>query len=163
MILDLFKFIHSVFGAISLYAGCVALSRIFAGRPFERSTSIFLQCALVASVTGLFFDIHKAQPSRLAAMAAVYVAGAAVLAWRGFHLTRSWGLVFALSLIGVLCLEVLVVVQHIFDWLLLLNATVPGPVKLLLLITESVVALFFTTMGIFAVRRYWNKPSHSLY
>jgi hypothetical protein len=102
MILELLKCIHFAFGPISLYTGIITLLQIFAGQPFEASAVIFLKSALATCVTGLLFPSHVFQSTQLAAMAAIYVAGLAVLAWRRFHLTRIWGLVFALSLLTVL-------------------------------------------------------------
>jgi len=81
MILRFFEFTYLAFGAISLYAGVVALSRIIAGRPFEHWSILFLKSALAVSITGLLLDIHRAQPSHLATMLSVYIAGVAILAW----------------------------------------------------------------------------------
>ncbi len=161
-ILNLLGVIHSMLGAASLYFGAVALSRIFAGRPFEQPAVVFLKCALAASVIGLLFPVHLFQPAHWAAMATVYVAAMAVIAWRRFHLSQVWGLVFTLSLMAVLWLDVLVAVQHVFNWLPALGAAAPAPARLLFLVAESVVTLFFVTLGIFAVRRYQNKPSYSI-
>jgi hypothetical protein len=157
MILRFFEFTYLAFGAISLSAGVVALSRIFAGRPFEHWSIIFLKSALATSITGLLLDTHRSQPSHLATMLSVYVAGVGILAWRRFHLNRSWGLVFALSLMGVLCLELLAAVQHLFNWLSPLDASGHSPAKLLFFVAESAIASLFAAMGTFAVRRYWIK------
>lgn len=89
------------------------------------------------------------------------LSGLAVLAWR-FHLAQVRGLVFALSHMVTLCLDLLIAVKHLFSYLSAFDAAAPKPVKLLFLITESSVALFFTTLGIFAVGRYRNKPSYPL-
>jgi cytochrome c biogenesis factor len=155
MILNLLKLFHSLCAAVSLCAGPVALSRIFAGRPFERSTTIFLESALAASIAGLLLHIqHGFQPIRLMAMTAIYVSGVAVLAWKRFHLSQGWGLVFTLSLMAILCLDVLIAVRHLFDLVSIFDAAVERPPKLTFLITESVVALFFASMGIVATKRY---------
>jgi len=158
MILRIFEFTYLAFGVISLSVGIVALFRIFAGRPFEHWSIIFLKSALAVSITGLLLDIHRAHPSHLPTMLSVYVAGVGVLAWRRFHLNRSWGLVFALSLMGVLCLELLAAVQHLFNWLSPFDASGHSPAKLLFFVAESVIVPLFATMGTFAVRRYRAKP-----
>jgi hypothetical protein len=160
MILILLTLIHAVLAAITLCAGIAALLRIFAGRPFERWSAIFIKTALAASVTGLLFSASVFRVSYLTATVTVYVAGVAILAWKRFHLTRSWGLVFVLSLMGVLCLNVLVAVQHLFGWLAMLDVSASKTINLLSFITNSAVVLFFAVMGIFAVRRYQGKPRH---
>lgn len=159
MILILLTLAHAALAAVALCAGATALLKIFTGRSFERSSAIFIKVALAASVIGLLFSAGVFRASYLTAMITVYVAGVAVLAWKGFHLTRSWGLVFAISLVGVLCLNVLVVMQHLFGWLSILKAADPGTVKAMLLIAESAVALLFAAVCVFAVERYRRRPS----
>ena len=159
MLLYLLEFIHFSCEAVSLYAGFAALSRIFSGRPFEHLTIACLQSALIASVIGMLFPEEGLPSIRLAAMITVYIAGVAVLAWRRFHLTRTWGLIFALSLIGVLCLEALVFVQSLFRWLSPFDPKDMQPEGGLCLITESVTSALFLVMGVFTVRMYRSKSS----
>ena len=157
MLLYLLEFIHSSFEAASILAGLITLSKIFAGRPFEQWAIFALQSALIVSVIGMLFPVGRLLSVRLAAMITVYVAGMATLAWRQFHLTRTWGLVFALSLIGVLCLEVIVAIRNLFYWVSPTDTPGPQPVKLSLLIAESVAVLFFLGLCVSAVRRYQNR------
>lgn len=148
MILEILKFVHVVFGAVAIGAGARAVFGILKGKLFKKWTVVFLKCALVASVTGLLFPFHHFLPTHWAAMSAVYVSGVVVLAWRRYHLADIWALIFALSIMLVLCLDILVVIAHVFEML------IPPQHKLSFLITESMVMLLFVGLGIFAVRKY---------
>jgi Mn2+/Fe2+ NRAMP family transporter len=81
-------------------------------------------------------------------MSAVYVVGVAVLAWRRYHLADIWALILALNIMLVLCLDILVVIAHVFVML------IPPQPKLSFLITESIVMLLFVVLGIFTARKY---------
>jgi hypothetical protein len=123
---------------------------ILTGKPLKRGPIVFLKCALVASATGLLFPFHHFLPTHWAAMAAVYVSGAAVLAWRKYHLAGIWALLFALSTMLVLCLNILVLIAHVFRTL------IPTQSKPPFLITELMVMLLFAGVGLFTVKRYRN-------
>jgi hypothetical protein len=152
MILEFFKFIHVVFGAIGICAGTRVAFGLLKGTLFTKWTVVFLNCALVASVTGLFFPFHHFLPTHWAAMSAVYVAGVAVLAWCKYGLDGIWDLIFALSSRLVLCLDFLVAIAHVF------NVLIPTQPKPFFLITELMAMLLFAGLGLFIVRKYFNPP-----
>jgi len=155
MILEIMKFVHTVSGAVGVCAGAQVVLGILTGKPLKRWPTIFLKSALVASATGLLFPFHYFLPTHWAAMAAVYVCGAAVLAWRKYHLAGIWALLFALSTILVFCLDILTVIAHAFEML------IPTQPKSLFLVTELMTMLLFVGIGLFTVRRYHNQSARS--
>lgn len=108
---------------------------------------------LIASVTGLLIPFHHFLPTHWAAISAVYVVGIAVLAWRRYGLEGIWALIFALSTMLVFCLNILVVIAHVFEML------IPTQPKLLFLITELMAMLLFAGFGLFTVRMYRNSQA----
>jgi hypothetical protein len=148
MISEILKFVHVVSGAIAIGAGAWMLFGALEGKLFKKWAVIFLKCAVVASATGLLFPSHYFLPTHWVAMSAVYVSVVAVLAWRIYGLAGIWALLFALSTMLVWCLDVLVVIAHVFVML------IPTQPKLFLIIMESVVILLFAGFGLFIVKRY---------
>jgi hypothetical protein len=148
MILAILKFVHVVSGAVGIGAGAWVVFGILKGKLFKNWTFVFLRCALVASVTGLLFPFHHFLPTHWAAMSAVYISGVAVLAWRRCHLTDIWALIFALSIMLVLCVDVLVVIAHIFEKL------IPVQPKMHFIIAESMVMLLFLGLKLFTMMMY---------
>jgi hypothetical protein len=148
MISAMLKFIHVVSGAIAIGAGAWVLFGVLEGKLFKKWAVIFLKCALVASATGLLFPFHHFLPTHWVAMSTVYVSVVAVLAWRIYGLAGIGALLFALSAAFVWCLDVLVVIAHVFEML------IPTQHKLLLIIMESIVVLLFAGSGLFIVKRY---------
>lgn len=155
MILEILKFVHIIFGAAGVYAGARMAFSILTGSPLKRWPLTFLKCALVTSATGLLFPFHHFLPTHGAAMSAVYVSGAAVLAWRKYHLSGHWALLFMLSTMLVFCLDILAVIAHVFGML------IPAQPMPLFLITECMVMLLFAGLGLLTVRRYHNPPARS--
>lgn len=147
MISAILKFVHVVSGAIAIGAGAWVLFGVLKGKLFKKWASSFLKCALVASATGLLFPFHHYLPTHWIAMSAVYFSVVAVLAWRIYGLAGIWALLFALSTMLVWCLDVLVVIAHVF---VILIPTQPT----LFLIMESIVILLYVGSGLFIVKRY---------
>jgi hypothetical protein len=161
VILGLLKLVHILFGLIGLGAGVIVLFGMFAGVQIDRWSAIFLKCALAVGVTGLLFPAHCFLPTHRAAMLEIYASAMAVLAWRRYRLAGVWALIFALSIIVTLCLDILVVIAHIFDYLPVFKILVPTESKQLFLITELVVMLLFAGLGMFTVKRFRDKSNHS--
>ncbi len=161
MILGLLKLVHILFGLIGLGAGVIVLFGMFAGAQIDRWSAIFLKCALAVGVTGLLFPAHCFLPTHRAAMLEIYASAMAVLAWRRYRLAGVWALIFALSILVTLCLDILVVIAHIFDYLPVFKILAPTESKQLFLITELVVMLLFAGLGMFTVKRFRDKSNHS--
>lgn len=162
MILGILKFVHVVLAVVGLGAGISLLYRVVSGGRIERWAVLFLKCSLLASATGILLSLYHPGLAQWGAMLAVYVSGLAVLALRKFHLAGIWAPTFLLSLISVLCLDFLVAVVHLFRFLSVYNLVPPEHTRQLLFFTASIVMLFCTALGIFAMRRYRNKPHSSL-
>jgi hypothetical protein len=148
MILEILKIVHAVFGAAGISAGTWVVFGFLKGQLFTKWTVVFLNCALVTSVTGLLIPFHHFLPAHWAAISAVYVVGVAVLAWRKYGLIGIWALLFAFSTMLVLCIDVLVVLSHIFERL------IPIQPKVHFFIAESMVILLFIGLKLFTVRLY---------
>lgn len=154
MIFVILKLVHVIFGAVGIGAGAWIVFGFLTGKSLKRWPIVFLKCSLVASATRLLFSFHHFLPTHWAAMSGIYISGIAVLAWCKYRLAGIWALVFALSTMLVLCLNILVVIAHVFEKL------VPTQPRLLFLITELMAMLFFAGLDLLIVRRYRNSSVH---
>lgn len=162
MILGILRFVHVVFGLIAIGAGVLVLYGMFLGRLLNKGVVIFLKCALAVSVTGLLFPFHSFLPTHWAAMLGIYLSGMAVLAWRKFHLAGGWSLVFALSIIILLCLNIAVSIAHIFRFMPIFKTLAPTQSKLLFFVSELIAMLPFAGLCIFAFKRFRKRSINSL-
>ncbi len=163
MILGFLKFIHVVFGLIGIGSGIIVLlGALITGELLRKWAGIFLKCALATSVTGLLFPSGHLLLTHRAATLAIYAAALAVLAWRKFQLAGVWSLVFALSVICILGLNIFVAILHAFTFIPVLRALAPTQSESPFRVTEIAVALPFVALGIFAIKRFHDRPPRSL-
>lgn len=156
MIFVILKLAHVIFGSIGIGAGTWMVLGILTGKSRERWSIVFLECSLVASATGLLFPFHHFLPTHWATMFGIYISGMAALAWCKYHIVGIWALIFALSTVLVFCLNILVVIVHVFEML------IPAQHKLLFLTMELIAMLFFAGLGLSIVRRYRNSSVRSV-
>jgi hypothetical protein len=163
MVLGFLKFLHVVFGLIGIGSGIIVLLGAFiTGELFQKWAGTFLKCALATSVTGLLFPCSHFLPTHRAAILGIYVAALAILAWRKFHLAGVWSLIFAVSVIGILGLDISVAIVHAFTFIPALRVLSSNQSKSPFLATEITSALFFLALGIFAIKRFHAKPTRLL-
>jgi hypothetical protein len=148
MIFTILKFVHAVSGTIAIGAGAWMLFGFLEGKLYKKRVAVFFEFTVVASASGLLFPFHHFLPAHWAAMSAVYVSGVAVLAWRRYRLAGIWALLFALSTMLVLCLDIFVVLAHIFEML------IPAQPKRLFLAMELMVLLLFGGLSLLTVRKH---------
>lgn len=155
MIFVILKLVHVIFGAIGIGAGAWTVFSILTGKSLKRWPIVFLKCSLVASATGLLFPFRHFLLTHWVAMSGIYISGMAVLAWCKYHLAGIWASIFALSTMFVFCLNILVVIAHVFTML------IPTQHKPSFLITELMAMLLFASLGLFIVRKYFNPSARS--
>jgi len=154
MILEILKSVHFVSGVVGICAGAWVVFGILTEKLVEKWIFLFLRCALTASVTGLCFPFDHLLPTHWAAISAVYVSALAVLSLQRYGLAGIWAPVFALSIMLVLCLDVLVAIAHVFDML------APRQPKVLPILCELMVVVVCAGLGIFIQERYQNRPAN---
>ena len=107
-------FTHNVLCVAAVFAGTNVVSDLLARRLCRRRIVLFLRCSLGSNIAALIFALHSFLPSQKVAMAAVYGAGVAILAWRKFHLQGLWRSTFAFSLVIVLYLNIVALSIQMF-------------------------------------------------
>ena len=127
LMLSILKLIHMclAFGAIG--AGISVCIRMVTGRPFEAWVKHFLRFSLAAGSVGLILSIGHTTGSQLLTMLSVYVSALAVLFWRKCCASDTWAPALVLSTMCVLCLDTVIMFEHIFRLLSAFN--VPGLVR----------------------------------
>jgi ketosteroid isomerase-like protein len=128
---------------------------------FLRKWSIrFLDTSLFASITSFTYSAHHLRPAEEASILSVYVAGAAILAWRRHHLAGVWSSVFAATVTMILYLNVLVAIDPAFWHLGALKVLAPAHSMNPFMVMQLPIAVFFVVLGTRAVKRFHAKPTH---
>jgi hypothetical protein len=147
MTFSIFPFINVLFNVSAIGAGVTVLFGLLTGKLFSKWSIWFLETSLLASITSLNFSTHNLRPAEEASVLAVYLAGAAILAWRKYHLAGVWSSVFAATATMILYLNVFVAIGHAFGHTFL--------------VTQVLVAALFLMLGALAIKRFHAKPIQS--
>ena len=148
----LLKFVVATAAVSELCIGSVVIRKLFAGVFLEQWTNAFMSCCLTASILALFLPFDTSLPvHKIAASAMIVVAGSA-LVWGRFRWEGISILVSALSIILILCLNSIVAVSYVFDYLSNSNLLPWAHVRLLFIIVGSLVILAFTVLGGILIR-----------
>lgn len=160
MILSILTFIHLAFCLLAIGAGTKVMCGLFAGQLIERWAVAFFRCALAASLTDLLFSLHRMSHLPWIAMSSVYVSGAAILAWRKFHLAGVWRSACAFCITIVFCLNILLLTAQAFTRIPELKALAPTQSEPAFLVLQLVIIVLFMALGISAARRFRGVSFH---
>ena len=160
--MSILGFVYAVFDLFAIGAGTIVLFGLFTGELIDKWATLFLECVLATSVTGLLFPLHDFTLVQRCSMLSVYVAGMAVLAWRKFHLSGLWCSIFALTITIVLYLNVVVAIDEVFELMSRFTGLAPEQSEQTLWATQFLVMLLFAVIGTFAVKGFHNRDPHSL-
>ena len=113
--MNILGIIQIVLGLLAIGSGATVLNGVLKVSLSGRRVVRFLECSLIASVAGLLPLTRHMSPIQGICMLSAYCAGAAVLAWRKFHLAGLWCPVFAFFIVAVLYLNVVGLSIHLFN------------------------------------------------
>jgi hypothetical protein len=160
--LNLLKLIHVFLGLNGLGAGAAVCIRMVTGRPFEMWFKHFLRFSLAAASVGLILSINHASVTQLFTMLTVYASGFAVLSWRKYSASDSWGPTVMLSTMCVLCLDTVIMIAHIFKFLAAYNVLGLGRPDIPLAVSMVTVVLLFALLSATALKKIHQHASDPL-
>ena len=159
--MSILRFVYTVCDLLAIGAGTIVLFGLLTGELSDKWAVRFLRCTLATSVIGLFFSLHDFTLIQGCSILTVYASGAAICAWRKFHLSGVWRSIFALTVTIVLYLNVVVAIQ-VFEQMFWFTSLAPAQFELTSRATQCVVMVFFAVIGIVAVKRFHSRGAHSL-
>lgn len=160
--LNILRFIHAFLGINAVGAGISVCLRMVAGRSFDKWVPNFLKFSLAASVVGLILSINRSSFTQSLTMLGVYASAFAMLSWRKYKSTESWGPAVVLSIMCILCLDTVVMSAHIFKLLVVCNILRPSQPSVLLPISMAITVLLFAPLSTIALNKIQQLPSHSV-
>lgn len=162
MILSILRLGYALCDLIAIGTGTIVLFGLLTGELLDKRATLFLRYTLATSIIGLLFPLHALTFVQRCSMLTVYVSGMAILAWRKFHLSGLWRSIFALTITGVLYLNVAVAIDQAFDRIFRFTEMTPPQSELTSRATQFLVMLLFGVIGIVAVKRFHGRPARSV-
>ncbi len=156
MMFDLktFTLIHVIISLVAIGSGLGVLFGMIAGKRLDAWTACFLATTIATSVTGFGFPISGVTPGIVLGAISLVVLAVAVYARYGGHLASSWRLVYVITAVIALYLNVLVLIVQSFQKVPALNALAPKGSEPPVIIAQVVAMLAFIVLGFVAARKF---------
>jgi hypothetical protein len=161
MSLSAFTLLHVALSLIGIVFGFLAIAELIANRSSTLVTAIFLGFTIATSVTGFLFP-GTLDPARVVGIISLGALGIALIARYGRQLTRRWRLMYVVTAVLALYLNVFVAVVQAFQKIPALHARAPNGSEPPFVIVQSLVLAAFVVLGFAAARRFRRAQGAAL-
>jgi len=147
--------------AISLagiLSGFVVTFGLITGRRLDRWTAFFLLTTVATSVTGFLFPFHGFTPAIVVGIISLVVLVAAIFARYARRLAGAWRLIYVITAMIALYLNVFVLIVQLFQKVPAFKALAPTQSEPPFVVTHLIVLTLFLVLAIIASRRFRIMP-----
>jgi hypothetical protein len=164
MSLSTFVTVHVIISLIGIAAGIIVMFGMLGSNRMPGLTAIFLLFTILTSATGFLIPplvSDKLLPSHIVGALSLVLLAVACFALYGQKLSGRWRLIYVLTALISLYLNVFVLVIQSFLKIPALHALAPSvpPSEPPFAIVQGIVLVFFVIVIIGAIRRYRPMPS----
>jgi hypothetical protein len=164
MTLSMFVTVHVIISLIGIVAGIIVMFGMLGSNRMPGLTAIFLLFTILTSATGFLIPplvSDKLLPSHIIGALSLVLLAVACFALYGQKLSGRWRLIYVLTALISLYLNVFVLVIQSFLKIPALHALAPSvpPSEPPFAIVQGIVLVFFVIVIIGAIRRYRPMPS----
>ena len=152
--LQQFTQLHVAISLVAIVSGLIAFYGALSSRRLPGWTALFLVTTILTSVTGFMFPSAVLTPAQIFGYLSLAVLAAAVIALYVFRLNRAWRLVYVVTGMIALYLNVFVLVVQGFQKVPALHAFAPTGAEPVFFIAQGIVFVLFLLFGYLAVTRF---------
>jgi hypothetical protein len=149
-----YTLIHVVISLIGIGSGIVTLWGMIRNKPLGGITAIFLTSMVLTSLTGFGFPFTHVTPGIIVGVISLVVLAIAIAARYGFHLAGAWRLIYVVTAMMALYLNVFVLVVQSFEKAPTLHALAPTQSEPPFVATQLVVLVLFIVLTLFAGKKF---------
>ncbi len=161
MSVSAFTLLHVILSLLGIVFGFIALAELIANRSSSVISAAFLGFTIATSVTGFLFP-GTLDPARIVGLISLVALGVALIARYGQHLARRWRLVYVVTAVLALYLNVFVAVAQAFQKIPALHARAPTGSEPPFVVVQAVVLVAFAALGYAAARRFHRTETAAL-
>lgn len=151
--IDEFTRLHVLISLIGIASGFAVLAGMLLGKHCRNTTAVFLAMTVLTSVTGFMFPLGKVGPPHIIGALSMVVLAAALWALYGKRLVGRWRVVYIISAVIALYLNVFVGVVQAFQKVEAINALAPTQTEPPFAIAQGATLLLFAGLGFLALKR----------
>jgi len=156
--LNTFTQIHVAISLAGILSGFVVTFGLITGRRLDRWTAFFLLTTVATSVTGFLFPFHGFTPAIVVGIISLVVLVAAIFARYARRLAGAWRLIYVITAMIALYLNVFVLIVQLFQKVPALKALAPTQSEPPFVVTQLIVLTLFLVLAIIASRRFRIMP-----
>ena len=154
MSLETFTFVHVVISLVGIMTGFIVVALMLQNAPLAGWNGFFLTATILTSVTGFFFPLKAIGPPHIVGAISLVVLAVALFALYGRKLAGPWRVVYVVSAVCALYLNVFVAVVQSFGKVTYLNKLAPTGSEPPFGVAQAIVLILFVVIGFLATRRY---------
>ena len=154
MSLETFTFLHVVISLVGIMTGFIVVALMLQNAPLAGWNGFFLTATILTSVTGFFFPLKAIGPPHIVGAISLVVLAVALFALYGRKLAGPWRVVYVVSAVLALYLNVFVGVVQSFAKVTYLNKLAPTGSEPPFGVAQAIVLILFVVIGFLATRRY---------
>ena len=148
-----FTLIQVILSLIGILAGLAVFAEMVAAKRLDGWNVVFLVTTILTSVTGFFFH-SPFGPAHVIGIISLVILAIALVALFGRRLAGAWRVIYVITALLALYLNVFVCVIQAFQKVSFLQALAPTQSEPPLLVVQGVVVLAFLILGLLALRRF---------
>jgi len=152
-VVDLTRF-HVILSLAGIVSGIVVVLAMLRAHVLPVMTSIFLTTTMATSVTGFLFPIAAFGPPEIVGVISIIILGLAMLALYVYRLAGSWRMIYVVSAVLALYLNVFVGVVQAFQKVPFFHALAPTQKEAPFAIAQAAVLLVFAALGAAAAKKF---------
>ena len=153
-----YTLIHVLISLVGIASGLVVVFGLLGGKRLDGWTALFLATTVATSMTGFGFPFDHLLPSHKVGILSLVLLAIAILARYAIHLAGSWRVVYVISAVVALYLNVFVGVVQAFEKVQALKALAPTQKEPPFLVAQLVVLVIFIALTILAAIKFRNQP-----
>lgn len=160
--LETFTLVHVLISLVGVISGILVLIGMLKGEARGQWTVLFLASTILTNVSGFGFPFSSLLPSHITAIVSLVVLSIAVVALYSFRLAGPWRLVYVVTSMAALYLNVFVLIVQAFLKVPALNGLAPTGSELPVTIVQGIVLLIFVVLTVMAAKRFhpaWIQQS----
>jgi hypothetical protein len=161
MSLSTFTALHVIISLIGIVSGIIVMFGLLGSNRMPGLTATFLLFSILTSVTGFLFPFEKLLPSHMIGILSLVLLAIACIALYVMKLSGPWRLVYVVTAMISLYLNVFVLIIQAFLKVPALHVLAPSvpPSEPPFAIIQGIVLLFFVIVIIGAARRFRPMPT----
>jgi len=145
---------HVILSLVGMVSGIVVVLAMLRAHVLPVMTSIFLTTTMATSVTGFLFPIAAFGPPEIVGVISIIILGLAMLALYVYRLAGSWRVIYVVSAVLALYLNVFVGVVQAFQKVPFFHALAPTQKEAPFAIAQAAVLLVFAALGAAAAKKF---------